>query len=96
MPWNGQERHGHVGSGRQTSRPRKNRAHHSDLFSLDETFDVGKDTGTPVVEDYVNKMPFGFTGELTKVVVQLGKSGLTASDLEQLDEANKMLSLVRD
>ena len=65
-------------------------------FSLDETFDVGKDTGTPVVEDYVNKMPFAFTGELTKVVVQLGKSGLTASDLEQLDEANKMLSLVRD
>jgi arylsulfatase A-like enzyme len=65
-------------------------------FSLDETFDVGKDTGTPVVEDYVSKMPFEFTGELTKVVIQLGKSGLTASDIKQLNEANKMLSLVRD
>ena len=26
-------------------------------FSLDETFDVGEDTGTPVVEDYVDAMP---------------------------------------
>jgi arylsulfatase len=65
-------------------------------FSLDETFDVGKDTGTPVVEDYVSKMPFEFTGELTKVVVQLGKSGLTAGDVKQQDEANKKLSAVRD
>ncbi len=37
-------------------------------FSLDETFDVGEDTGTPVVEDYVDKMPFKFTGVLKKVV----------------------------
>jgi arylsulfatase len=42
-------------------------------FSLDETFDVGEDTGTPVVEDYVTKMPFRFTGTLVKVVVTLGK-----------------------
>jgi arylsulfatase len=26
-------------------------------FSLDETFDVGEDTGTPVVEHYVDQMP---------------------------------------
>jgi len=42
-------------------------------FSLDETFDVGEDTGTPVIEDYVNKMPFRFTGTLKKVVVTIGK-----------------------
>src|SRR5580704_9999220 len=35
-------------------------------FSLDETFDVGEDTGTPVVDDYVDKMPFSFTGTLKK------------------------------
>src|SRR5262249_36913916 len=29
-------------------------------FSLDETFDVGADMGTPVVDDYVGKMPFAF------------------------------------
>jgi len=40
-------------------------------FSLDETFDVGEDTGTPVVEDYADKMPFKFTGKLRKLVIEL-------------------------
>jgi len=40
-------------------------------FSLDETFDVGEDTGTPVVEDYADKMPFAFSGTLKKPVVVL-------------------------
>jgi arylsulfatase len=53
-------------------------------FSLDETLDVGMDTGTPVVEDYVDKMPFKFTGALKKVVVDLGKSGLGAADERKL------------
>ena len=38
-------------------------------FSLDETFDIGEDTGTPVVEDYADKMPFAFSGTLRKVIV---------------------------
>ena len=37
--------------------------------SLDETLDIGEDTGTPIVRDY--KVPFKFTGELEKVVVDL-------------------------
>jgi arylsulfatase len=53
-------------------------------FSLDETLDVGMDTGTPVVEDYVDKMPFKFTGALNKVVINLGKSGLGATDQKRL------------
>jgi arylsulfatase len=65
-------------------------------FSLDETLDVGEDTGTPVVEDYANKMPFKFTGNLKKVVIELGKSGLTASDEKTLEELNKKLAAVRD
>ena len=40
-------------------------------FSLDETFDVGEDTGTPVVEDYAAQMPFKFTGKLEKVTIDL-------------------------
>lgn len=48
-------------------------------FSLDETFDVGLDTGTPVLESYVDKMPFAFTGTLEKFVIELGQSGLTAN-----------------
>jgi len=65
-------------------------------FSLDETLDIGEDTGTPVVEDYVDKMPFKFTGELKKVVIELGKSGLTASDEKALEGAHKKLAGVRD
>ncbi len=37
--------------------------------SLDETLDIGEDTGTPVSEDY--KVPFKFTGEIEKVIVSL-------------------------
>jgi arylsulfatase len=39
-------------------------------FSLDETFDVGEDTGTPV-EFNVYDVPFKFDGELKKVTVEL-------------------------
>jgi hypothetical protein len=38
-------------------------------FSFDETFEVGKDTGTPVSEDY--DVPFKFTGILEKSRVDL-------------------------
>jgi arylsulfatase len=65
-------------------------------ISLDETMDVGEDTGTPVVEDYVDKMPFKFTGVLKKVVIELGKSGLTARDEKELEEYYKRLAAIRD
>ena len=55
-------------------------------FSLDETFDIGMDTGTPVVEDYADKMPFQFTGTLKKVVIELGKPGITANAEKKLKE----------
>ncbi|WP_392478036.1 sulfatase-like hydrolase/transferase [Nostoc sp. C110] len=37
--------------------------------ALDETFDVGRDTGTPVVDTY--QVPFAFTGNLQKVILNL-------------------------
>ena len=40
-------------------------------FSADETFDIGIDTGTPVIEEYADKMPFKFTGNLIKVTIEL-------------------------
>jgi arylsulfatase A-like enzyme len=53
-------------------------------FSLDETFDVGEDTGTPVIEDYADKMPFPFTGTLKKFVVVLEPEKLTDEDRKRL------------
>ena len=53
-------------------------------FSLDETFDVGEDTGTPVVEDYVNKMPYAFTGTLKKLVVVLEPEKLSEEERARL------------
>ncbi len=51
-------------------------------FSLDETFDVGEDTSTPVSEDY--DVPFKFTGQIEKVVVNLGETKLGATDQQKL------------
>jgi arylsulfatase A-like enzyme len=46
-------------------------------FSLDESFDVGQDTGTPVIDEYDAKMPFQFNGTLRKVEFKLGPDNLT-------------------
>jgi hypothetical protein len=39
------------------------------IYSLDETFDIGVDTGTPVTNEY--KTDARFTGTIKKVVVDL-------------------------
>ena len=46
-------------------------------FSLDESFDIGEDTGTPVIDEYDARMPFRFTGTLRKVDFELGADNLT-------------------
>ena len=53
-------------------------------FSLDETLDIGEDTGTPVIETYVDKMPFRFTGTLKKVVVVLEPEKLSDEERARL------------
>ncbi|MGY4225578.1 arylsulfatase A-like enzyme [Bradyrhizobium sp. USDA 4503] len=55
-------------------------------FSLDETFDVGEDTGTPVLEEYADQMPFRFTGTLKRFVVVLEPSKLSADEQRRLHE----------
>jgi arylsulfatase len=42
---------------------------HISTYSLAETFDVGRDTGTQVSKMYTD--PFPFKGELDRVVVRL-------------------------
>jgi len=53
-------------------------------FSLDESFDVGEDTGTPVIDEYDAKMPFPFTGTLRKVEFKLGPETLSRAQLALL------------
>lgn len=62
-------------------------------MSLDETFDVGSDTGTPVSEDY--QVPFDFTGELEKVTVKITEHHLTEEQLQKFREGQAKAALAR-
>ena len=53
-------------------------------FSLDETFDVGEDTGTGVSEDY--DVPFPFSGRIEKLVVHIEAPKLGGAEQRKLDE----------
>lgn len=53
-------------------------------FSLDETYDIGEDTGTPVVEDYADKMPYEFSGTLKRFAVVLEPENLSPEEKERL------------
>jgi arylsulfatase len=57
--------------------------------SLDETLDIGADTGTPVSEDY--HVPFAFTGALKRVLVQLSDAKLSPEDQAQIRRARAAL-----
>jgi hypothetical protein len=41
-------------------------------------------------------MPFKFTGDLKRVVIELGKSGLTGSNQKEIQDANARLGSVGD
>jgi hypothetical protein len=62
-------------------------------FTLDESFDVGQDTGTPVIDDYDAKMPFKFTGVLNKVVIRLGPDTLTPEQHGELEKLRRDFEL---
>ncbi len=55
------------------------------LMSIDETFDIGLDTRTPVDESY--KLPFRFTGTIDKLTFKLGPEQLSAEDQKAAAEA---------
>jgi hypothetical protein len=61
------------------------------LMSIDETFDIGMDTRTPV--DFTYDVPFRFTGSIDKLTYKLGHEQLTAQDKE---EAAKKIAAARD
>jgi arylsulfatase len=55
------------------------------LMSIDETFDVGIDTRTPVDDSY--KLPFRFTGKIAKLTIALGRDQITAAEQKVMQEA---------
>ncbi len=42
------------------------------IYSVDETLDIGEDHGTPIIEDYADRMPFMFDGKIDSVAIDLG------------------------
>jgi arylsulfatase A-like enzyme len=57
------------------------------LMSIDETFDIGSDTRTPV-DDFEYQVPFHFTGTINKLTYNLGPEQLSAED--KADAAKKL------
>jgi len=62
-------------------------------MSLDETLDIGEDTGTPVSEDY--KVPFAFTGDLESVTIKVADRTLTEDELRQYREGQVRAAMAR-
>ncbi len=56
------------------------------LLPIDETFDIGSDTGTPV-DDRDYQVPFAFTGRIDKLTVAVEPPILTDDDKKKLIEA---------
>jgi hypothetical protein len=54
------------------------------IYSVDETLDVGEDRGTPILEDYVDRMPFKYTGRIDEVEIHL-EGGNAAQDVPDID-----------
>jgi arylsulfatase A-like enzyme len=56
------------------------------LMSIDETFDVGVDTRTPV-DDFEYQVPFRFNGKIDRLTYNLGPTQLTEADQRKMQEA---------
>ena len=55
------------------------------LLTIDETFDIGSDTRTPV-DDADYQAPFPFTGTISKVDFKLGPSQMLSEDSKAAEE----------
>jgi arylsulfatase A-like enzyme len=54
------------------------------LMTIDETFDVGEDTRTPVEEDY--QVPFTFTGTVNKLTFKVGNPQVAQAERQAAEE----------
>jgi arylsulfatase A-like enzyme len=65
------------------------------LMSIDETFDVGIDTRTPV-DDNDYQVPFAFNGTINKLTINLKPAPMTAEQQKQWDEAARQVNLAAE
>jgi len=56
------------------------------LFTVDESFDIGSDTGSPI-DDKDYQVPFNFTGTINKLTITLENPKLTPEDIQKLKSA---------
>src|SRR5262249_52587935 len=56
------------------------------LLPIDETFDIGADTGTPI-DDHDYQVPFTFTGGIDKLTISVERPKLTTEDIKELEAA---------
>jgi len=63
------------------------------LFSADETFDIGCDTGSPVSADYTS--PFRFTGKIKKVEIKLEDEQLTPAEQAEVKKMHAAVEAAR-
>jgi hypothetical protein len=54
------------------------------IYSVDETLDVGEDRGTPILEDYADRMPFKYSGRIDEVDIDLA-GGNAAAEVPDID-----------
>ena len=57
-------------------------------FPIDESFDIGDDTGSPVAEDY--RVPFPFSGKLVRLTLTIDRPKLTPDDEKKLRASSQM------
>jgi arylsulfatase len=65
------------------------------LMTMDETFDVGVDTRTPV-DDHDYQVPFHFTGKLVKITVNLKPEQISLKDQKRWNEAAMRVNLAAE
>jgi len=58
------------------------------LVPVDETFDIGTDTRTPV-DDHDYQVPFTFTGKIDKLAIAVEPPKLTPEDVKKLEAATR-------
>jgi arylsulfatase len=58
------------------------------VYNLDDTFNIGTSSETPL-DDRDYKVPFPFTGKLTKLTIAVDEPKLTPEDIKKLEEARR-------